>query len=66
MSIFDSINPAKMALMAGIGLIGIGIAVAKQVMGDDEEDLDKFGPDYDSRFFEAYARGFRETKDLDW
>ncbi|MBK6907458.1 MAG: hypothetical protein IPH08_10375 [Rhodocyclaceae bacterium] len=42
MSIFDSINPAKMALMAGIGLIRIGIAVAKQVMGDDEEDLDKF------------------------
>ena len=43
MSIFDSMNPAKLALMAGIGLIGIG-----------------------NRFFNAFAKGFEETKDLDW
>lgn len=66
MTIFDSMNPAKLALMAGIGLIGIGIAVAKQIMDDDEEPDGRFGPDYDDRFFKAFAKGFEETKDIDW
>lgn len=66
MSIFDSMNPGKLVLMAGIGLIGIGIAVAKQIMDDEDEPDDRFGPDYDDRFFKAFAKGFEETKDLDW
>ncbi len=65
MNIFDSMNPKKLVLMAGIGLVGIGVAVAKQLMAEPESD-EKFGPDYDDRFFKAFAKGFEETKDLDW
>ena len=54
----------KLLTLAGTALVGLGIAAVKQMK--EAEKMAAFGPDYDDRFFQAYARGFEETKDLDW
>lgn len=54
----------KIATIAGATLLAAGAAAVKQIREDEANAA--FGPDYDDRFFKAFAQGYEETKDLTW
>lgn len=50
--------------------VGIGAYGVKKHLDDEKEieEMNAAGPNgqYDDRFFKAFAKGFEETKNLDW
>ena len=65
MSIINLFTNYKVLAVIGTAAAGVGLYAAKKLK-EDEDAMRALGPDYDDRFFRAFARGYEEAKDLDW